>query len=120
MDKIGIIGNGAPCLLIAKMNDRDVTDEEILRIAEEHNVPSDRIEFVDEADFIARSKELSNNYTIIQSHTPPVPDIHFDDISFEKDRRTKVRQYMESDFVGYCKKIGKRRKRNKNKKTHRK
>lgn len=50
---------------------------------------------------------------------PPVPNIYMEDTSFGVNKH-KLRAYTESDIVGYNKKITKRRKRNKNKKTHRK
>lgn len=78
-----------------------------------------QIEVVPEEKFEIRAKELGRTYTFT---SPPkiasIPNIYMDDISFGLNKH-KLRTYTESDIVGYNKKISKRRKKNKNKKTHR-
>ena len=80
----------------------------------------EQIEVVPEEDFATRSKELEQTRIITQyPNIPPVPDIYIEDASFGINKH-KLRTYTESDVVGYNRKITKRRKKNKNKKTHRK
>lgn len=103
MSKIGIVGNGFchTMLLIAETKGNEITAKQLNELA-------------------ARSKELGQTYTITERpELSPIPDIYMEDTSFGVNKH-KIRSYTESDNRAYNKKISKRRKKNKNKKTHRK
>nr|WP_303917718.1 hypothetical protein [Bacteroides intestinalis] len=121
MNKVGIVGNGFhnTMLLVAETKGNKITDEQLNELAVRAKCSVSQIEVVPEEKFEIRAKELEHTYTIT-SHPEiaPIPNIYMDDISFGLNKH-KLRTYTESDIVGYNKKISKRRKKNKNKKTHR-
>lgn len=122
MSKIGIVGNGVrnTMLLVAEAKGNEITDEQLNELAVRAKCTVEQIEVVPEEDFATRSKELEQTRIITQyPNIPPVPDIYIEDASFGINKH-KLRTYTESDVVGYNRKIAKRRKKNKNKKTHRK
>ena len=122
MNKIGIVENGVhdTILLIAETNGNEITDEQLNKLAARAKCSVEQIEVVPEEDFTTRAKELSQTYTITQPPSvPAVPDIYMENASSGVNKY-KFRTYTESDIIGYNKKIAKRRKKNKNKKTHRK
>lgn len=122
MNKIGIIGNGFcnTMLLIAETKGNEVTDDQLNELAVRAKCYVEQIEVVPEEEFAIRAKELEHTYTIVsRPEVPPLPDIYMNDVSFGVNKH-KLRTYTESDVVGYNNKISKRRKKNKNKKTHRK
>lgn len=122
MNKIVIVGNGVhnTMLLIAETKENEITDEQFNELAVRAKCSVDQIEVVPEEEFATRSKELGQTYTITKRPEFPLkPDIYIEDNSFGVNKH-KLRAYTESDVIGYTKKISKRRKKNKNKKTHRK
>lgn len=122
MNKILIVGNGFchTALLIAETKGNEITDKQLNELAARAKCSVEQIEIVPEEEFVARSKELGQTYTITERpELPPIPDIYMEDTSFGVNKH-KLRAYTESDIVSYNKKIAKRRKKNKNKKTHRK
>lgn len=122
MNKVGIGGNGFhnTMLLVAETKGNKITDEQLNELAVRARCSVSQIEVVPEEEFEIRAKELEHTYTIT-SHPKivPIPNNYMDDISSGLNKH-KLRTYTESDIVGYNKKIFKRRKKNKNKKTHRK
>lgn len=122
MSKIGIVGNGVrnTMLLVAEAKGNKITEELLIELATKAKCSVDQIEVVPKEEFATRSKELGQTYTITpRPELPPMPDIYMEDSSFGGNK-PKLRTYTESDVIGYNKKISKRRKKNKNKKTHRK
>lgn len=122
MSKIGIVGNGFrnTRLLVAEAKGNKITEELLIELATKTKCSVDQIEVVPEEDFATRYKELGQIYTITpRPDITPMPDIYIEDSLFGGNKR-KLRTYTESDVISYNKKITKRRKRNKNKKTHRK
>jgi hypothetical protein len=122
MNKIGIVENGVrnTMLLIAETKGNEITNEQLNELAVRAKCSVEQIEVVPEEDFTTRAKELSQTYTITQlPSVPAVPDIYIEN-TLSGVNKHKFRAYTESDIVGYNKKIAKRRKKNKNKKTHRK
>lgn len=121
MNKIGIIGNGVhnTMLLISESGVNKITAEQLNELAIKHKCSVDQIEVVSEEEFSIRSKELGQTYVITsRPEIPPIPEIYMENASFGCNKR-KLRTYTQSDVIGYCKKVDKRRKKNKNKKTHR-
>lgn len=121
MNKFGIVGNGFhnTILLVAETKGNEITDEQLNELAVRAKCSVSQIEVVPEEEFETRAKELGHTYTITSPpKIAPIPSIYMDDISFGLNKH-KLRTYTESDVVGYNKKISKRRKKNKNKKTHR-
>lgn len=122
MNKIGIVGNGfhSTILLVMESKENKITDEQLNELAVRAKCSVDQIEVVSEEEFATRSKEFGQTHTITpRPDIPPVSEIYMEDSSFGGNKR-KLRAYTESDVIGYTKKIAKRRKKNKNKKTHRK
>lgn len=122
MNKVGVIGNGFcnTVLLVAETKGNELTDDQLNELAARAKCSVEQIEVVPEEEFVIRAKELGHTYTITsRPDIAPLPDIYMNDVSFGFNKH-KLRTYTESDVVGYNKKITKRRKKNKNKKTHRK
>lgn len=122
MNKIGIVGNGVrnTMLLIAETKGNEITNEQLNELAVRAKCSVEQIEVVSEEDFTIRAKELGQTYTITERpELPPIPDFYMENTSSGVNKH-KFRAYAESDIVGCNKKIAKRRKKNKNKKTHRK
>jgi hypothetical protein len=122
MDKVAIVGHGVGCpmILIAETKGNEITDVQLEELAKRSHCHVSQIEIVPKEDFEARAKELGQTYTITQHpDVPPIPEIHLQDVNTEYER-TKNRTYTKSDEIAYQNKIARRRKKNKNKKTHRK
>lgn len=122
MDKVGIISNGIGCpmILIAETKGNEITDSQLEELAKKSQCSVSQIEVVPVEEFETRAKELGRTYTITQRpDVPPIPEIYLQDISSDY-KRTKNRTYTKSDEMAYQNKITRRRKKNKNKKTHRK
>lgn len=120
MDKIGIVGAGFTPKIVV-INEVESNKTEIYaQLCEQLGYSTEQIEVVSKEDLVLRAKELEQPYIITQyPDAPPVPDIYMEDPMYGVNKH-KLRSYTRSDEMAYQKKIVKRRKKNKNKKTHRK
>lgn len=111
MNSVGIVGMGSrPRILIGS----PVTDEQLMEIAEKANCSVDQIEVVAPENFAQRNAELTETFTF---NMPPIitPKI----VDIPEWQYAEPLKFGCRDNAYYDKKTAKRRKKNKNKKTHR-
>lgn len=114
MDKIGIVGAGFTPKIIVVDEWENNKAEIYAQLCEQLGYSAEQIELS------LKAKELEQTHIITHyPEAPPIPDIYMEDASFGVNKH-KLRTYTKSDEMAYQNKITKRRKKNKNKKTHRK
>lgn len=120
MDKIGIVGAGFTPKIVVVDEWENNKAEIYAQLCEQLGYSAEQIEVLSKDELSLKAKELEQTHIITHyPEAPPIPDIYMEDASFGVNKH-KLRTYTKSDEMAYQNKIAKRRKKNKNKKTHRK
>lgn len=112
MNSVGIVGLGSRLRILIGS---PVTYEQLVEIAEKASCTVDQIEVVAPENFAQRNAELTETFTFV--NRPPIIAPEIKDIP--EWQYAEPLKFGCRDNAYYDKKMAKRRKKNKNKKTHR-